>query len=134
MIIAMFFGMSRSLGLRPTPWDLIANALLLIQFSVAHSFLLTSKGRSVLSHLAPQRIGSRLATTYAAINQPGDPGGDDRHNEIPREFLLNKFKKLGLIDYNGSEGGIEVHSSLLNLVLHEQPEIKTNPVPPQDRT
>jgi CRP/FNR family transcriptional regulator, cyclic AMP receptor protein len=37
-------------------------------------------------------------------------------------FFMNKFRKLGFIDYNG---GIEVHSSLLNLVLHEQPEIKT---------
>jgi CRP/FNR family transcriptional regulator, cyclic AMP receptor protein len=29
---------------------------------------------------------------------------------------------LGLIDYNGQ---IEVHSSLLNVVLHDQPQIKT---------
>jgi hypothetical protein len=29
---------------------------------------------------------------------------------------------LGLIDYNGQ---IEVHSSLLNVVLHDKPEIKT---------
>jgi CRP/FNR family transcriptional regulator, cyclic AMP receptor protein len=41
-------------------------------------------------------------------------------------FFMNKFRKLGLIDYNGGiEGGIEVHSSLLNVVLHEQPQIKT---------
>ena len=31
-------------------------------------------------------------------------------------FFMNKFRKLGFIDYNG---GIEVHSSLLNIVLHE---------------
>jgi CRP/FNR family transcriptional regulator, cyclic AMP receptor protein len=37
-------------------------------------------------------------------------------------FFMNKFRELGLIDYNG---GIEVHSSLLNLVLHDQPQIKT---------
>ena len=36
-------------------------------------------------------------------------------------FFMNKFRKLGLIDYNG---GIHVHSSLLNVVLHERPEIK----------
>ena len=36
-------------------------------------------------------------------------------------FFMNKFRKLGLIDYNG---GIHVHSSLLNVVLHEQPQIK----------
>jgi CRP-like cAMP-binding protein len=40
-------------------------------------------------------------------------------------FFMNKFRKLGLIAYNGGfEGGIEVHSSLLNVVLHEQPQIK----------
>ena len=35
-------------------------------------------------------------------------------------FFMNKFRKMGLIQYNG---GIEVHTSLLNLVLHEQPQI-----------
>ena len=33
-------------------------------------------------------------------------------------FFMNKFRELGLIDYNGR---IEVHSSLLNVVLHDQP-------------
>jgi CRP/FNR family transcriptional regulator, cyclic AMP receptor protein len=37
-------------------------------------------------------------------------------------FFMNKFRKLGFITYNGS---IEVHSSLLNLVLHEEPHIET---------
>jgi CRP-like cAMP-binding protein len=37
-------------------------------------------------------------------------------------FFMNKFRKLGFIEYNGS---IEVHSSLLNVVLHDQPQIKT---------
>jgi CRP-like cAMP-binding protein len=36
-------------------------------------------------------------------------------------FFMNKFRKLGLIDYNGH---IEVHNSLLNAVLHEKPQIK----------
>jgi CRP/FNR family transcriptional regulator, cyclic AMP receptor protein len=36
-------------------------------------------------------------------------------------FFMNKFRKLGLIDYNG---GIEVHSSLLNVVLHDEPHIQ----------
>ena len=40
-------------------------------------------------------------------------------------FFMNKFRKLGFIAYNGGiEGGIEVHSSLLNVVLHDQPQIK----------
>jgi CRP-like cAMP-binding protein len=37
-------------------------------------------------------------------------------------FFMNRFRQLGLIDYNGQ---IEVHSSLLNVVLHDQPQIKT---------
>ena len=35
-------------------------------------------------------------------------------------FFMNKFRKLGFIDYNGH---IEIHSSLLNVVLHEEPHI-----------
>jgi CRP-like cAMP-binding protein len=38
-------------------------------------------------------------------------------------FFMNKFRKLGFIDYNGT--GLEVHTSLLNSVLHDQPQIKT---------
>ena len=37
-------------------------------------------------------------------------------------FFMNKFRRLGFIDYNG---GIEVHSSLLNVVLHDEPHIET---------
>ena len=37
-------------------------------------------------------------------------------------FFMNKFRELGLIDYNGH---IEVHSSLLNVVLRDQPQIKS---------
>ena len=36
-------------------------------------------------------------------------------------FFMNKFRKLGLIDYNGY---IEVHSSLLNVVLRDQPQLR----------
>jgi CRP/FNR family transcriptional regulator, cyclic AMP receptor protein len=36
-------------------------------------------------------------------------------------FFMNKFRRLGLIDYNGH---IEVHSSLLNVILHEEPHIR----------
>jgi len=35
-------------------------------------------------------------------------------------FFMNKFRKLGLISYNGQ---IEVHNSLLNAVLNDKPEI-----------
>ena len=32
--------------------------------------------------------------------------------------FMNKFRKLGFIDYNGH---LEVHSSLLNVLLHDKP-------------
>jgi CRP-like cAMP-binding protein len=32
-------------------------------------------------------------------------------------FFMNRFKKLGFLEYNGS--GVHVHSSLLNIVLHD---------------
>ncbi len=39
-------------------------------------------------------------------------------------FFMNKFRKLGFISYNGK---IEVHSSLLSVVLADQPPIKKRP-------
>jgi CRP-like cAMP-binding protein len=36
-------------------------------------------------------------------------------------FFMNKFRKLGLISYNGK---LEVHRSLLNYVLHDRPHIE----------
>ncbi|MGC2224740.1 MAG: Crp/Fnr family transcriptional regulator [Methylocella sp.] len=39
-------------------------------------------------------------------------------------FFMNKFRKLGFIDYNGGNGGIEVHNSLLSAVLHDEPHIE----------
>jgi CRP/FNR family transcriptional regulator, cyclic AMP receptor protein len=33
-------------------------------------------------------------------------------------FFMNRFRNLGFIDYNGA-GTLEVHSSLLNVVLHD---------------
>jgi CRP/FNR family transcriptional regulator, cyclic AMP receptor protein len=35
-------------------------------------------------------------------------------------FFMNKFRKLGLIDYNGK---LKVNKSLLNFVLHQEPHI-----------
>jgi CRP/FNR family transcriptional regulator, cyclic AMP receptor protein len=36
-------------------------------------------------------------------------------------FFMNKFRKLGFIDYNGN---IVVHQSLLDAILHDKPEIR----------
>jgi CRP/FNR family transcriptional regulator, cyclic AMP receptor protein len=35
--------------------------------------------------------------------------------------FMNKFRQLGFIEYNGT---LKVHSSLLSVVLHDQPQIK----------
>jgi CRP-like cAMP-binding protein len=36
--------------------------------------------------------------------------------------FMNKFRKLGFIQYNGT---LEVHNSLLNVVLHDNPRLRT---------
>src|SRR6266700_2378366 len=38
-------------------------------------------------------------------------------------FFMNKFRKMGLIDYNGH---LEIHSSLLDVVLHDEPRVTGN--------
>ena len=38
-------------------------------------------------------------------------------------FFMNKFRKLGYIEYNGK---LENRSSLLNVVLYDKPEIRKN--------
>jgi len=43
-------------------------------------------------------------------------------------YFLNKFRKLGLISYNGK---IEVHRSLLNAVLYEKPQLQRADEPNQ---
>jgi hypothetical protein len=43
---------------------------------------------------------------------------------------MNKFRKMGFIDYNGH---IEIHSSLLNVVLHDVPHISGDAPPPADK-
>jgi CRP/FNR family cyclic AMP-dependent transcriptional regulator len=57
----------------------------------------------VLAKISQETLADMIGTTRSRVS-----------------FFMNKFRKLGLIDYNGQ---IEVHRSLLNLVLHEQPEI-----------
>ena len=57
-----------------------------------------------LPKISQETLAGMIGTTRARIN-----------------FFMNKFRRLGLIDYNG---GIEVHRSLLNMVLHERPGIE----------
>jgi methanethiol S-methyltransferase len=67
MIVMMYFGMSLSLGRLASPWSWIANAALLLQFPLAHSFLLTGRGRALLGRLAPAGLGGGLSTTTYVI-------------------------------------------------------------------
>ena len=67
MVGAMFFGMSESFGRVPMPWSILVNILLIVQFPIMHSFLLTSMGRKFLAKLAPLGHGLTLVTTTYAI-------------------------------------------------------------------
>ena len=61
----------------------------------------------------------RLAPINSCINQGtlAEMIGTTRSRV---SFFMNKFRKLGLISYNGK---IEVHQSLLNAVLYEKPQL-----------
>jgi len=63
-----------------------------------------SKPEPILAKISQETLAEMIGTTRSRVS-----------------FFMNKFRKLGLIEYNGE---IEVHSSLLNLVLHEVPQIK----------
>lgn len=68
MLLGLFTGMQSGFGQISQPWAWLANIALLLQFPLAHSFLLTPKGRGYLARLAPRRYGKQLATTsYATI-------------------------------------------------------------------
>jgi protein-S-isoprenylcysteine O-methyltransferase Ste14 len=68
MVLAMFFGMSRSLGSVPWPSAAFINALLVLQFPLGHSFLLSAFGRKWLCRLVPSPHSATLGTsTYAII-------------------------------------------------------------------
>ena len=40
-------------------------------------------------------------------------------------LFMNKFRKLGFIEYNG--GDLKVHNSLLNVILHGGPGLRREP-------
>ncbi|HEX7110375.1 MAG TPA: bifunctional 2-polyprenyl-6-hydroxyphenol methylase/3-demethylubiquinol 3-O-methyltransferase UbiG [Aestuariivirga sp.] len=68
MIFQMYFGMSRCFGVLEAPLSWLANSALLLQFPIAHSFLLSAPGRRLLARLAPRAFSTELsATTYVII-------------------------------------------------------------------
>jgi CRP/FNR family transcriptional regulator, cyclic AMP receptor protein len=54
---------------------------------------------SVIPPISQDILAARVGTTRSRIN-----------------FFMNKFRKLGLIEYNGH---LKVHSALLNVVVHD---------------
>lgn len=67
MIVAMFFGLSGTLGTVPWPWAALVNAMLILQFPLAHSLLLTGPGGRLLVRLIPGPHGRTLSTTIYAF-------------------------------------------------------------------
>lgn len=67
MIVAMFFGLSESFGTVPWPWALLANTVLILQFPLLHSLLLTGPGGRALARFIPGPHGAVLATTTYAL-------------------------------------------------------------------
>lgn len=57
------------------------------------------KMEPVMPHINQEILAARVGTTRSRIN-----------------FFMNKFRKLGFIEYNG---GLKVHSSLLNVIVHD---------------
>jgi len=67
----------------------------------------------ILGKLSQETLAEMIGTTRSRVS-----------------FFMNKFRKLGFIDYNGK---IEVHNSLLNVVLYDKPGIKTRDASNQNR-
>jgi CRP/FNR family transcriptional regulator, cyclic AMP receptor protein len=57
------------------------------------------------------------AATNVAKKQPDPPAEMTGTTRSRVSFFMNRFRKLGFMDYG--EGGLEVHSSLLSVVLHD---------------
>jgi len=78
----------------------LARALLLLA-----NFGKEGKQETVIAKVSQETLADMIGTTRSRVSH-----------------FMNKFRQLGYIDYNGT---LEVHSSLLDAVLHEKPQIKT---------
>jgi CRP-like cAMP-binding protein len=58
-----------------------------------------SRPEPVIAKISQETLAEMIGTTRSRVS-----------------FFMNKFRKLGFIEYNG---GLHVHSSLLNIVLHD---------------
>ena len=76
----------------------LARALLLLA-----NFGNDGKPQKVIAKVSQETLAEMVGTTRSRVSH-----------------FMNKFRKMGFIDYNGH---LEIHSSLLNVVLHDQPHI-----------
>ena len=62
-----------------------------------------ARPRRVVPKISQETLSEMVGTTRSRVN-----------------FFMNKFKRLGFIDYNGDlDAGVEINSSLLSVVLHD---------------
>ena len=66
MIVVMYTGMTASFGRVPAPWSWAANLLLVLQFPLGHSLLLSKTGRRIISLFAKNAHAATLQTTIFA--------------------------------------------------------------------
>jgi CRP/FNR family cyclic AMP-dependent transcriptional regulator len=78
----------------------LARALLLLA-----NFGKDGRPERIIAKVSQETLAEMIGTTRSRVSH-----------------FMNKFRKLGFIDYNGHLD-LEVHSSLLNVVLHDQPQI-----------
>lgn len=57
---------------------------------------------TIVPNVSQETLAEMVGTTRSRVN-----------------FFMNKFRKLGFIHYSSGHGGLQVHSSLLSVVLHE---------------
>ena len=69
----------------------------------------------LLIHVGPGRPGSCFPNGRRS-HKPGSPRLPRRHDRSRINYFLNKFRKLGLIEYNGK---LKVHSSLMNVIIRD---------------
>src|SRR5438067_444241 len=91
-------------GVGRTRIDLKKNQVLLSQGDPAddvYSVQFGKEGRpeNVIPKISQEVLAEMIGTTRSRVN-----------------FFMNRFRKLGFIEYNGK---LEVHSSLLNVILHD---------------
>jgi len=60
------------------------------------------RSESVLPRVNQEHLAQMVGTTRSRVSH-----------------FMNKFKKLGFVGYDGSSGGLTVHSGLLTVVLHD---------------